>query len=109
MRGTVETTIPQRQYENIKTSYHFEDSLERNEAIAQAIEDCITLKDIVAFRIKQTAPPSLKPGTVIPVDSGEMILSDVVWKKVDGFWQYLENGVWKRSQTPPEAPEKPVA
>ncbi len=52
MRGKIETTIPQRQFENIKITYEFNNAEEYLSARAKAIEDCIELKDIVTKKLK---------------------------------------------------------
>lgn len=51
MKGQVENTIPQRQFENIKTTYYFENEAQRAEAIKQSVTDCIKLNNIVEKRL----------------------------------------------------------
>ena len=75
MKGTIENTIPQRQFENIKTKYEFTNEQERQEAIENSIQDCIKLANIVH---KLTDP---EKGTTA-------VISGVNWKKVNGKWVY---------------------
>lgn len=57
MKGKIESTIPQRQFENIKTSYEFTNEEEREIAIKMIIKDCLDLKDIVTKTHKATSEP----------------------------------------------------
>jgi hypothetical protein len=40
MKGKIECTIPQRQYENIKITYEFDGEVEKKQAIDLIIMDC---------------------------------------------------------------------
>lgn len=55
MKGFAENTIPQRQYENIKVRYYFENETEKEEALEACISDCIKYKDVVGDRIRESA------------------------------------------------------
>mgnify|MGYP001356897761 CR=1 FL=1 len=52
MKGKIENTIPQRQFENIKITYDYETKAEYYLAIEQAIEDCLRLHNIVGRKAK---------------------------------------------------------
>ncbi len=56
MKGKVETTIPQRVYENLKITYLFENTKERELAIDQAITDCVTYNSAVCKKYVETYP-----------------------------------------------------
>ena len=63
MKGKVENTIPQRQFENIKTTYYFENEEERRTAIEMSIMDCINYSHIVPIKVNAKKYPfEVKPG-----------------------------------------------
>ena len=53
MKGKVENTISQRQYENIKTTYYFENEEERKQAIERSIQDCLDYSHIVHTKAEE--------------------------------------------------------
>jgi hypothetical protein len=76
MKGKVENTIPQRQYENTRITYYFENDSERKEAIEKSIQDCIKYSGLVPKLLEKT-------------ESTEIIISGVKWRKDRlGKWVY---------------------
>jgi hypothetical protein len=76
MKGKVENTIPERQFENIRTTYYFDSEEERILCIERSIQDCIQYKDIVS---KLLASP----------DATECLIGDIKWRKNHlGKWTY---------------------
>ena len=78
MKGKVENTIPQRQFENMKTTYFFESEDERQEAIQNSIQDCIKLGGIV-------------PKLMDPEKGTTACISGINWEKIDGKWTYEQS------------------
>jgi len=75
MRGKIENTIPQRQYENLRTTYYFETEDERKEAIETSLQDCIKYAGIVG-RLKEE-------------QEREFTMSGLKWKRNNkGKWVY---------------------
>lgn len=48
MKGKIEVTIPQRQFENIKITYLFENKEEFEKMKKESIESCLKLHHIVS-------------------------------------------------------------
>lgn len=77
MRGKVENTIPERQFENIRTTYYFENEEERIQCIDRSIQDCIDYKDIVTKLVANTS------------EATECVINNIKWKKNRlGKWTY---------------------
>ncbi|MBC8521067.1 MAG: hypothetical protein H8D26_03635 [Methanomicrobia archaeon] len=103
LKGKTETTIPQRTYENIKTTYYFENEEEHKEAIRQSIDDCIKLNNIVLAKIKQATPktPEREKYQQALGILQETNISGIQWRerkvKDKVFWEYWdkEAQLWK--------------
>lgn len=106
MKGWVETTIPQRQYENIKTHYEFETEEERQLAIDRAAKDCISLNGIVedSIAINTTKEENRTafenaPNKALGVTE-EWEFKGVQFRNRKGIVEYwsAEQGVWKKGK-----------
>ncbi len=80
MKGYIETTIPQRQFENIKTHYEFTDEKGRKEAIKQAQQDCIELRHTVSHATIE--------GQVPDMEEKEILIGGVKWMNKKGTWKF---------------------
>ena len=81
MKFKVETTIPLRQYENMKTSYECEHT-EKDKAIQMAIDD---LKKYHNFIQKNTPEAFYKP------KEGEIVIcGNFKYTFLDGQWDWKE-------------------
>ncbi len=98
MKGHVSTTIPQRQYENLKITYYFENESERQVAIDSAITDCKQYKNCVKDVVEKPQPKhNLAMGVTEEFTCGEL-----QFRKLRGEWQYWnkKKGAWITEDTP---------
>jgi hypothetical protein len=94
MKGQIETTIPQRQYENIKITYYFDGVFEQKEALEQAIKDCINLYNRVQLEIKkQTIPQKTKSDLEKPRYQVELNIKEE--RHVRGIDYRLRDDQWE--------------
>jgi hypothetical protein len=100
MKGQVETTIPQRQYENIKTTYYFETEEEHDAAIKLAISDCIQLNGAVTSKLNRDTTAKVEANaqtvtadTVLEV-TARKVIDGVDWRLRKGKWEKYVNGQW---------------
>lgn len=77
MKGHIESTIAQRQYENIKTYYEFNNEAEKEEAIQAVIADCIKYSGIVKKEAEKL------PET--------FTMNGIAYKKINGKWKFYDN------------------
>lgn len=73
MKGIIDCTIPQRQFENIKISCEFNNETEYNEALDRIINACVHLNGIVHKKTQAVE-------TSKSIESAKSIASDA-WKK----------------------------
>ncbi len=92
MKGFIENTIPQRQFENIKVRHVFESQEEKEEVMEQIIQDCIKYKDIVKRRIDAS-----KPDRAIDKDNRK-------WQKIGDQWMVMNeiSGMWENQNKGPK-------
>ena len=88
MKGKVENTIPQRQYENIKTTYYFENEEERDVAIKSSIADCIKYRDVVSAELNKRQKPDLSTVEQKLGVTDVFTLAGIKYRKIKGKWQY---------------------
>jgi hypothetical protein len=107
LKGKIETTIPQRQYENVKTTYYFNNDEERQMALDRAIDDCLVLNNKVRSlsdtKENQSQAQSLaKENEVLPKKSELTTMIDgVPFRKVTGGWEYQdpETKKWMKAKS----------
>ena len=83
MKFRVETTIPQRQFENLKTSYECEMS-ERDTAINMAIEDCKRYNNI----INKETPKELQDLIYKAKEGETFTASGIKYTFTNGKWSF---------------------
>jgi len=109
MRGHIETTIPQRQYENLKINYEYENEEEKNKCIKVAIEDCIKYHHAVVSESLKVAPRVAPAGSkLLDIDHSDQVLKVVNKVELSGvvfrqrkkgrslIWEF-----WDKDQVPP--------
>jgi len=84
MKGSISTTIAQRQYENIKTHYEFTNEEERKEAIEKSISDCIELSGIVKKRLEDSPETFTMQGITYKKENGKWSFYNKETKKWEG-------------------------
>ena len=104
MKGKIETTIPQRQYENIKTTYEFTTEAERTIAKESAIADCIELHSIVGRKVAELQKKEVN--ATANTASADIALKIKARKTIDGvdwrlrekngrqYWEEYVDGKW---------------
>lgn len=106
MKGKISTTIPQRQYENLKTTYYFENEEERKHAIETAIQDCIEYKDYIHKNVhQQTSEAGDKEQEYFTKSEKSLgitqrsVINGIQWRKrkkgKNEWWEY-----WDVAQSP---------
>lgn len=104
MKGKVETTIPQRQYENLKTTYYFETEEEHDAAIKLAIADCIQLNGAVGAKLRRAAEATLEANAQTATADAAMeitarkTIDGVDWRMRKGKWEKYVNGKWTAAE-----------
>ena len=91
MKGKVEATIPQRQFENIRMTYEFNNDLERVEAINKTIDDCIHFNNIVGKKAVDKAKREIaKKKTKVDPSDEITSIGGVDWRQRGDKWQYFD-------------------
>jgi len=96
LKGKIETTIPQRQYENVKTTYYFDNDEERQMAIDRAIDDCVVLNNKVRSISNpkedkaQTESLAKESEISLPPSQLTTMVDGYVFRKVSKGWEYQD-------------------
>jgi len=123
MKGKIETTIPQRQYENLKISYEYESEEEKEAFIQTAIEDCVKYHHAVSTKAIDIAdsklPPKAKKLVIDYADEQMKVvtkieLMGIVWRQrkkgrklVWEFWNETSvPNMWTEGTLTDEKPEE---